>query len=137
MIALDLKGKIAALSIKGEYVIILLDVPESAGQQFGEQQQGGFVDLTYPLVKRPILGHKNSVINASVRLEAVDYNVGTFDITNTSIGDDVLSIGPGLSFRPSPNTVFRANYRYRWIVDVLGNPASREAEFQFGVASYF
>jgi hypothetical protein len=49
----------------------------------------------------------------------------------------VWAIVPGLSFRPSPTTVIRANYRYHWQTDLLGNLPTRTAGFQFGFSTYF
>ncbi|MCH8014878.1 MAG: hypothetical protein IH823_08925, partial [Candidatus Dadabacteria bacterium] len=73
----------------------------------------------------------------NLRGERIDYNMGTFKFSGDKIADDVTGIVGGLSFRPSANTVVRANYSYHWIVDNLGNPPARLAGFQFGIASYF
>jgi hypothetical protein len=67
----------------------------------------------------------------------VDYNVGTFASTGASIGDEVTALVPGLAFRPTPGTVFRANYRYHWTRDFVGNEPARTAGFQLGFATYF
>jgi hypothetical protein len=67
----------------------------------------------------------------------VDFNVGTFASTDASIGDEVTAVVPGISFRPSAQTVFRANYRYHWTTDFAGNEPSRRAGFQLGLATYF
>ena len=89
------------------------------------------MDIVYPLVRRTILGFENAVFNVAARLEYADYNVGTFNETGGNIRDDVYAVVPGISFRPYPQTVLRANYRYHWQTDLLGNPASRTAGFQF------
>ena len=57
--------------------------------------------------------------------------------TGESIRDDVTAVVPGISFRPSAGTVFRANYRYHWTRDFPGNPTIRTAGFQLGFATYF
>ena len=78
------------------------------------------------------------MVNAAFRFEYVDLNAGTFTTNvNTRIGDENLGTAFGLSIRPRPGTVIRANYRYHWIKDALNNPTIRQAGFQFGVASYF
>ena len=82
-------------------------------------------------------GYANAVLAASLRVESIDYNVGTFASTGASIRDDVAAIVPGISLRPTPGTVVRANYRYHWIRDFVGNPTQRMAGFQLGFATYF
>ena len=115
----------------------MVDVPDTYSQQYGEKQTGGFLDLVQPLLKGNILGFERSVLNAAFRGEYVDWNVGTFNETGTNIREDFVSVMPGLSWRPSSQTVIRLNYRYSWQTDILGNRASRTAGFQFGFSSYF
>jgi hypothetical protein len=123
--------------INGEWAWIKVDVPETYTEQFGRKQQGGFVDLVQPVLKRPMLGFENAVLNVAVRLEYVDWNKGTFKSTGGNIADDLFSIVPAISWRPTAQTVFRFNYRYNRQQDILGNPPSKLAGFQFGFSSYF
>ena len=123
--------------LNGEWVWSFVDVPTTYSQQFGNQQRGGFLDIVQPVLKRPMLGFDEAVLNLCVRLEYVDYNVGTFRETGGNITDDLYAVVPAISFRPYPQTVLRANYRYIWQSDLLGNPGSRAAVFQVGVSSYF
>jgi len=123
--------------ITGELVWAQIDVPATYTQQFGRMQQGGWVDIVQPLVRKRMLGWNKAVVNAALRVERVDYNVGTFVETGDLLRDDLWAIVPGLSFRPSPATVIRANYRYHWQTDLLGNPPARTAGFQFGFSTYF
>ena len=135
--ALDLTAKIYKATIYGEYVWAAIDVPEDINEIYGTKQRGGFVEIMYPVLKRKMLLFENAVINVNLRGERIDYNVGTFKFNGAKIGDEVTAIAVGLSFRPSASTVFKANYRYHWIIDNLGNPPARLAGFQFGIASYF
>jgi len=114
-----------------------VDVPETYTQQYGNKQAGGFVDVVQPVMRGNILGFTGSVVNAVFRFEYVDWNIGKFKETGGNIGDDVISIMPGLSWRPFAQTVFRLNYRYKWQTDILGNPPAKTAGFQFGFSSYF
>jgi hypothetical protein len=123
--------------INAEYAWVKVDVPDTYSQQFGQQQGGGFIDIVQPVFKRSILGFERSVINAAFRFEYVDWNKGTFNETNTAIHDDFISIIPAISWRPASQTVIRMNYRYNWQKDIFGNPPSKTAGFQVGVASYF
>ena len=123
--------------INGEWAWVNVDVPATFTEQFGSKQQGGFVDIVQPVYARPVFGFEQSVVNASIRLEYVDWNMGSFKSTGGNISEHLFSIVPSLSFRPVPQTVFRVNYRRNWQTDMLGNPASRLAAFQFGISSYF
>jgi hypothetical protein len=78
-----------------------------------------------------------AVLNAAVRLKYVDWNNGLFSSTGGNIYDHIFSFITALSFRPTPQNVIRLNYRYNWQTDLLGNPASKLAGLQFGVATYF
>ncbi len=138
VVAIDFNSSaIKNLDIIGEWVWAFIDVPTTYSQQFGTQQQGGFIDFVYTIVKSKMLGWENAKVNLAVRLEHVDYNVGSFVETGGSIHDDVQAIVPAISFRPSSQSVIRANYRYTWQTDLLGNPAVRTAGFQIGISSYF
>ena len=123
--------------ITGEWAWVRVDVPPMFSQQFGNRQQGGFVDVVQPVYKKPVLGYSQSVINVACRLEYVDWNVGKFEQTGGNIADDFMSIVPAISWRPGAQTVIRLNYRYNLQQDLLGNPASRTAGFQMGFSSYF
>ncbi|MDQ6480075.1 hypothetical protein [Dyadobacter sp. LHD-138] len=124
-------------SLNGEWVWASVDVPKTFSQQFGKRQQGGFLDIVQPIIKGRILGWSESVINLSTRLEYVDYNVGKFQEIDANIADHLYATTASISFRPSQQTVIRANYRYEWRRDLLGNPAARTAGFQLGFSTYF
>jgi hypothetical protein len=118
--------------IVGEYAFVKVDVAPQAGQQFGEHQGGGFVDIVQP-VKR--IGR--SVFNVALRLERVDWNRGKFVETGTNIGDDFKAIVPGISYRPTQQTVIRMNYRLEKQTDLFGNPGVKSGGIQMGISSYF
>jgi hypothetical protein len=136
--AIDFNTKIGRVNINSEFAFDKIDVPNTASQNFGSKQWGGYAEAVCPVIKGKILTFENATLNLNVRLEAIDYNKGgKFIESNQEIGDEVKAIVPGISLRFSPNTVIRANYRYHWITDVFGNPPVRKAGFQFGFASYF
>lgn len=120
-----------------EWAFINVDVPDTYTQQYGNKQAGGFLDIVQPIFKGTIFDFQNSVINAACRMEYVDWNIGAFKETGGNIREDFVSVVPGLSWRPTSQTVLRLNYRYNWTTDLLGNPSSRTAGFQFGFSSYF
>jgi len=123
--------------INAEWAWVNVDVPETYSQQFGRKQAGGFIDIVQPVVRRPVFGFERSVINAAFRTEYVDWNIGRFNETGTNIREDFLSVMPGVSWRPTSQTVIRLNYRYSWQTDILGNEPSKTAGFQCGFSSYF
>ena len=135
--AIDFNSEILKVKINGEFAFNSIDVPADIAEIYGEKQWGGYVEILYPLLRRKLFGFENASLNAGVRLERVDYNDGTFSTTGENIFDDVNALAFSLAYRPSENTVLRANYRHHWIRDNLGNPAVKSAGFQFGIATYF
>ena len=47
--------------IVGEAVYIMIDVPETYTQQYGDKQKGAFIDIVQPIVKRKIFDWENMV----------------------------------------------------------------------------
>lgn len=138
LFALDVNTLIRnKIYINGEWVWAWVNVPRYFSQQFGNIQRGGFADIVCPIIKRSILGFERATLNVALRLEYADYNVGKFNETKGNIRDDIYAMSYGISFRPYPQTVIRANYRYYWQTDILGNPPSKTAGIQFGISSYF
>lgn len=137
--AVDFNTTLPSIStwINAEMAWVRIDIPDTYSQQFGSRQFGGFVDIVQPILRKEIFGFERSVLNAALRAEYVDWNRGTFSETGTSIADHFISIIPGISWRPSSQTVIRLNYRYNWQTDLFGNPPSRTAGFQMGFSSYF
>ena len=137
--AVDINTTIKPLGTKlvGEAAFISVDVPTSLGQQFGDKQWGAFLDIVQPVIQREILDWEEAAFFVSLRINYVDWNVGTFNDTNTSIGDDLFALTPAISFRPNSQTVFRLNYRYQWQTDIINNPAARSASWLLGLSTYF
>jgi hypothetical protein len=137
--ALDFNTELPILKtyLVGEWAFVNVDVPDTYTQQYGNRQSGGFLDVVQPVIRKNIFNFNKSVVNVVCRLEYVDWNVGKFKETGGNIREDFVSVVPGISWRPTPLTVLRLNYRYNWTTDILGNPPSKTAGFQFGFSSYF
>jgi hypothetical protein len=137
--ALDFNASIHKIktAINAEWAWVNVNVPDTYTEQFGEKQQGGYIDFVQPILKKPLFVFKDAVLNAAVRLVYVYWNRGKFKSTGGNISDDVFSIVPAISWRPGAQTVIRFNYRYNWQKDILGNPPSKLAGFQAGFATYF
>ncbi|WP_349555573.1 hypothetical protein [Pseudotenacibaculum sp. MALMAid0570] len=123
--------------ITGEWAWINVDIPETYSQQYGDKQYGGFLDIVQPILKQNMFGWENAILNLACRLEYVDWNVGKFNETGGNIGDELWSVMPAISFRPTPQTVFRLNYRIQRQTDILNNEPAKTGGFSFGISSYF
>jgi hypothetical protein len=123
--------------VVGEWAWVMVDVPETYSQTYGNKQRGGFIDVVQPVLSQPMLGFSNAVMNIACRLEYVDWNAGKFEETGGNISEHLWAIVPAISFRPTAQTVIRANYRYMQQTDLLGNPPALISGVQIGVSSYF
>ncbi|MEX0680992.1 MAG: hypothetical protein WD097_06385 [Balneolales bacterium] len=135
--AFDYHANVRLAEIKGEIAYASIDMQEDLKELFGEKQWGGHMDIIVPLWRPHLLSYRESVLNLNLRLERVDYNVGSFRSTGRRIYDETNALVPGISFRPTDDTVFRLNYIRRWHKDLLGNPVVKSAGIQFGFATYF
>jgi len=123
--------------INGEWAWVRVDIPDTYTEQYGREQAGGFVDFVQPILKRPMFGFEKAILNLAARIEYVDWNRDKFKSTGQNISDDIFSIVPAISWRPTAQTVIRLNYRYAWQKDLLGNPPSKIAGIQLGLSTYF
>lgn len=137
--AVDINAEIpgSKTNITGEWAWIFVNVPETYTQQYGSRQQGGFLDIIQPLYFGTIFGWKSALISAATRFEYVDWNKGRFRETGDRMYEDVWLYTPALSFRPTPQTVFRVNYLRRSQRDILGNKPEKTGGFSVGISSYF
>lgn len=137
--AIDYNNTIPKLNtfITAEWAWVNVQVPANYTQQYGNKQQGGFIDIVQPILKRRIAGWDKAVLNLACRFEYVDWNVGAFRETGDNIGEDLWSIMPAISFRPTSQTVFRLNYRHQRQRDILGNDPAITGGFSFGISTYF
>ncbi len=137
--ALDFNTTIPKINtfLTAEWAWIKVNVPATFTEQFGDRQQGGFLDIVQPIIRKKMFGWEKATLNLACRFEYVDWNNGTFKSTGTNIGEEVWSIIPAISFRPVAQTVLRLNYRYLQQKDILGNPPSKTGGFLFGLSTYF
>lgn len=123
--------------IVGEAAMVKVQTPETYTQQYGNKQFGVFMDVVQPIYKSKIFEWDDATFNIAARFDYVDWNEGRFNETNTKIGDQLIAITPGISFRPTSKTVFRVNYRYEWQKDIINNPAERAATWYMGSVHIF
>ncbi|MDB5138176.1 MAG: hypothetical protein JWR12_92 [Mucilaginibacter sp.] len=128
-------------NITTEWAWIALDIPPNYTQQYSNRQFGGFIDIVQPVIKGRILDWDSAVINIAVRGEYVDWNQGNFTSTGARMYNDLWSIMPAISFRPTPQTVLRLNYRIQHARDITGNSIGATIGptrgISFGIATYF
>ncbi|NQY66602.1 MAG: hypothetical protein HRT72_02610 [Flavobacteriales bacterium] len=144
IIAVDWTFNLKTTDIKGEYVMVNVDVPDNLLDLYGTKQNGGFVEVNQQILNRKILKFENAKLLLNVRGEMIDYNIGQFstqpataNVVNMQKGDEVTSLMFGLSLRPTPDTVFKLNYRFQKTTDLFSNPAAKLGGYQFGIATYF
>lgn len=139
VLAFDFNTSIPKLhtAITAEWAMVNVQLPDDYIESYGKNQQGGFIDIVQPVFKHSMLGWKEAVINVACRVEYADWNVGRFEPSKQNMGDEVWSVVPAISFRPTPQTVLRFNYRYLQATDFLGNGPSYTQGFSLGISSYF
>ncbi|MGI9628610.1 MAG: hypothetical protein ACR2QM_17380 [Longimicrobiales bacterium] len=137
IVALDVGAEVGPVQLRGEAARATIDVPPGLAEVFGDTQWAAHLDAVATVWRPAILGYDNAAFNVALRIERIDYNVGSFSSTEQEIQDDITALVPGISFRPSPGTVFRANYRRHWTRDFVGNPTVRLGGWQLGFATYF
>lgn len=124
-------------NIVGEVAYVKVQVPSDILPTYGSAQLGGFLDIIQPLYKGRLMTWTNSVLNLACRLEYADWNLGTFTASNTKIYDELWSVVPAVSLRPTPQTVLRLNYRIMQQQDAIGNPPAKSGGFSLGMSAYF
>ena len=127
--------------ITTEWAWVHIQLPPDYTPEYSDRQFGGFIDVVQPVIRGNIFGWKNASLNLAVRGEYVDWNVGRFAATGQRMYNDTWSIMPGISFRPSAQTVIRFNYRHQRTRDITGNTTGAAlgttAGFNLGIATYF
>ncbi|MGV3709106.1 MAG: hypothetical protein ACO1Q7_09715 [Gemmatimonas sp.] len=125
------------IEVKGEVAVNNIELPPSLNELQASRQVGGFLDVIVPVFRPRIRSQRDAVVSAAVRLEYIDMNAGRFASTGARIFDETRAITAGLSFRPVPGTIFRANYVRQAFRDILGNGTVATGGFRVGLATYF
>jgi hypothetical protein len=124
-----------------ELVWVAVQIPPDYAPAYAGKQFGGFIDIVQPVYRGKILDWDNAAINLAVRGEYVDWNDEDFAATGFPEYNDVKSIMPAISFRPTPRTVLRLNYRIQSSRDITGNTIGAAIGptrgLSFGIATYF
>jgi hypothetical protein len=137
LVALDAQTQVGPVELRGEIAATRVDVPDDLAELYGSSQIGWHLDATTVVWRPQMLGLPDAAVSADLRLEGADFNRGRFSSTGRRIGDEVLAVVIGTSFRPVSGTVLKVNYRRATMRDFARNPAASLAAFQVGFATYF
>ncbi len=121
---------------RSEFAAATVDIPEGLKELAGSVQWGAYTEFNFDYFRGTLFNFDSSRLIATLRLEKVDLNVGSFESTNTNIGEEISRVTVATSFRPGENTVVKVAYQYNWHHDFNDNPI-RSAGIQLGVAAYF
>ena len=128
-------------AITTEWAWIFVQTPPNYTPQYANRQYGGFIDIVQPIYHGRVLDWDNATINIALRGEYVDWNAQNFAATSQREYNDVKSIMPAISFRPTPQTVLRLNYRIQTARDITGNTIGAAIGptrgLSLGLATYF
>jgi hypothetical protein len=128
-------------TITTEWAWIFVQLPPDYTPEYSNKQFGGFIDIVQPFYRGRFLDWDHATWNFAVRGEYVDYNVGKFAATGERMYNDLWSVMPAITFRPTPQTVLRFNYRHERSRDITGNTVGATigttAGFSVGLATYF
>ena len=135
--ALDLSTALGPVEFRGEAAVATIDLPDDLTEVHGSRQWGVYLDATVPVWRPQIKALTDPVVSLGLRLDHVDWNVGSFGSTGENLGAEETAITLAISFRPAGGTVVRLNYRLGSTTDLQGNPATRAAGLALGFATYF
>ena len=130
-------------SIITEWAWIFVNIPPDYAPQYAGRRTclAVLLILCSQSINGKILDWDNATINLAVRGEYVDWNAQNFAATGLREYNDVKSIMPAISFRPTPQTVLRLNYRIQTSRDITGNTIGAAIGptrgLSFGIATYF
>lgn len=138
--ALDFQKKWGKLNILGEAAWSQINLKPADVGFMGSKQFGYHVDFIYALLKKPVFGFEESVINLALRVESVDWNMDLMPLLidpTPTYGDQQTGFQAGINWRPVANTIFKFSYGRYQITDYLNNDPAILGSYQFGLASYF
>ncbi len=135
MSALDFSVEIGRVHLQAEAAINTVELPQGISPAYGDKQWGTFVEAVVPVVQFSALDYSAMQLNAALRAEYVDYNVGEFGSGDVK-HDDIRALNLAVGLRPTAATSFRVVAMRQWIRDLFGNPSDNFG-VQFGFATYF
>lgn len=126
--ALDAKWTSGPLEIKGEAATVNADIDRATFPVAAEKQSGLYGQVNYHLLHDVAM--TGSVFTLVARGDWIDFDTD-------QAGDSEEGITLGLNFRPTEETVFKADYNWAWQTPVDGEKGDAEGRFFFSFATYF
>lgn len=134
--ALDLRASFWRMEVRGEVAMAWVQLPKGLEGLYGGRQFGWHLDVYTDLFTHQLPTGTKGRLRLVIRGEQADYYAG--DLPNgTRAGDQITGLTTGLAWQLGEQLVIRSGVRQRWTRDLINNPAAREVQIQFGVASYF
>lgn len=126
--ALDAKVTFGALEFQGEAALVDADIDRDRLPDTAESQRGAYLQANWHVLHDRLL--QGSVVTLVARGDRVDYDTDRD-------GDDEEGVTFGVNFRPTEETVFRADYNWTWQTPVAGERGDALGRFYFSFATYF
>ncbi len=128
-------------NIVTEWAWVFVQLPPDYTPEYSGRQFGGFIDVVQPIFRGKIFDWDHATVNLALRGEYLDWNVGKFTATGTRMYNDLWSLMPAISFRPTPQTVLRLNYRRQETRDITGDVIGASLGltegYSLGLSTYF
>jgi len=126
--ALDGKWVFGSLELQGEAAWVKASVDKAQFATVAEKQAGLYGQLNYHLFHDAVM--PGSVFTMVIRGDWV-----AFDTAQD--GDQEACFPLGLNFRPTEETVFKADYNWTWTTPLTGEKSDATNRFFFSFATYF
>jgi len=126
--ALDAKWSLGALELQGEAAWVKAGVDRAQFATMAEKQAGLYGQVNFHLLHDAVM--QGSVFTLVARGDWVDFDT---DLD----GDQEEGFTLGLNFRPTEETVFKADYNWTWTTPVAGEKSDAANRFFFSFATYF
>ncbi len=126
--AFDAKTTRGAFELQGEAAMVSADIDRTALPNTAESQRGAYVQANWHILHDQLL--PGSVVTLVARGDWIDYDTDRD-------GDAEEGFTFGANFRPTEETVFRADYNWRWQTPVAGEKGDAQGRFFFSFATYF
>ena len=125
---LDAKTTLGALELQGEAATVAADIDRDLLPLTADSQRGAYLQAGWHLLHDRL--SEGSVVTLVVRGNWVDYD-------SDRDGDAEQGLAVGANFRPTEETVFRADYTWRRQAPADGEMARAPGRFYFSFATYF
>lgn len=128
MVGVDAKSTFGPLELQGELAFVHADIDAAAQPHAAESQRGGYAQANYHVLHDTLL--PGSVVTLAARGDWVDFD-GDLD------GDSQDGLTLGVNFRPTEETVFKADYNLSRTTPANGDADETVGRFFFSFATYF